>query len=81
MSSMFPISPGSQEKTVNPCVKAFGPDRDNRTCKSCAKLRHRGIAKKYLQCVLRGDVPGRDHRASWPACSKYVRNPEVEESA
>lgn len=73
---MFP----QKAKGINPCVKAFGYGPVNVTCKSCAKLRRKQLAKNYFKCVLRGDSGGRgtDHKMNWPACGKYVRNPEVE---
>ena len=76
MSTMFPSKDAGQERQLNPCVKAFGYGPVNTFCQTCAKCRPKDYNRsKRFRCVLRGDV---DHSKTWPACSKYVRNPEVQ---
>lgn len=78
MTTLFPLKPTGKHKKPNPCVTAFGYGPVNTTCASCAKLRVKRWGGKYFKCTLRGDTngPGTDHRATWPACAKYVLNPE-----
>ncbi len=65
---------------ANPCVTKYGPDWEQRTCKSCAHLiRDYYHGKMYLKCGMRPLTrgAGSDHRASWPACARFT--PEEQE--
>lgn len=58
----------------NPCVVAYGPGPEGATCSGCRHLYAQGgVAGRYLKCELRRNTggPATDHRARWPACSKF----------
>lgn len=62
----------------NPCVVAFGPGPEGRTCGECSHLFARGdTAGRYYKCDLRVITggPGSDHRVRWPACARFEERP------
>ncbi len=75
------VHPPSRD-SVNPMVRTFGEGPPGETCKSCKLLVAKVYANRYLKCKLRANTngPATDHRAGWPACSKFERregkNPE-----
>lgn len=58
---------------VNPLIAILGAGPAGMRCKDCAHLYHNG---RFLKCDLRHVThgPGTDHRANWPACSKFEFN-------
>jgi hypothetical protein len=69
---MKPVNPVS----TNPMVKAFGEYhiRDVK-CKTCEHFIRKELSKTFFKCAFRGNTngPGTDHRANWPACTKYQK--------
>lgn len=71
------VQTGKGKAQVNPCVVAFGPGPEGRTCGSCTHLfAMGGVAGRYLKCDLRRVTSGAatDHRSRWPACARYNRD-------
>jgi len=61
---------------VNPMLGVHGPGAKGKRCKVCKHLLVKTFAKRYFKCHLREGTVGRcspvsDHRANWPACSKF----------
>lgn len=65
----------STPERVNPCVRLYGKGPDGETCQHCSYLYRKQMSKCYLKCALRENTsgPGTDHRARWPACSKFEK--------
>lgn len=58
----------------NPCVAYYGKGPEGKLCKTCEHFFRKQYSKVYRKCDLRGNTngPGTDHKATWPACAKYV---------
>src|SRR6187402_922152 len=59
--------------TTNPCVRYYGTGPEGIKCKTCSHLFRKRYSKTYIKCDLRMNTNGKgsDHKANWPACSKY----------
>ncbi len=73
MSTLIPPDFGLDLAYKNPLVRIFGKGPEGRKCKECKHLFVKQYASRYYKCALRVDTngPGSDHRANYPACSKF----------
>jgi hypothetical protein len=65
----------TRDKAVNPCVAWYGAHNiPGVICKNCSHLERVHKGKVYIKCDLRAfsNGAGTDHKATWPACAKYV---------
>lgn len=76
-----PVKPGAIKNKdgslkVNPCIAVFGADTAGNRCKHCRHLIVKHYGKKYFKCDLRknNNSPSTDHRANFPACSKFEKD-------
>lgn len=74
------LTPSERKKLVKPAFKGLyaaypGTGPEGETCKTCAHLSRKRMAKTYLKCGLVQAKwtggGGTDVRASSPACSKW----------
>ncbi len=65
----------TRPERVNPMVRSCGKGPDGARCKTCAHFIRKHYGKTFFKCEFRGNTngPGTDHRANWPACSKYQK--------
>jgi hypothetical protein len=63
----------TQPERINPMVRACGKGPEGARCKTCVHFIRKSYGGTYFKCEFRGNTngPGTDHRANWPACSKY----------
>jgi hypothetical protein len=71
------------EKSVNPCIDAYGPGPAGAICRDCVHLQ----SATWYKCDMRawkskggknaGTVyPGGDHRVRWKACARFELRPD-----